>query len=176
MTSEIENDATKNEASRKIKIEELKPRMKHVDLIFKVIDKGEVREVTSRRTLDIHRVAEITAGDETGIVKLPVWNDTIEKVEVGKTYQLENGYTGFFRGNLQLKIGRHSDLKESESNIEHLNLDVNMSTKDYRRHKPRHYYQPYEESKRFGEATYSTRRTYDRTPRHDRYGRRRHRW
>nr|KXH71748.1 MAG: hypothetical protein AM325_02625 [Candidatus Thorarchaeota archaeon SMTZ1-45] len=176
MTSEIENDETKTKDSNEIKIEELKPRMKHVDLIFKVLEKGEVREVTSRRTFETHRVADATVGDETGIVKLPLWNDKIEKIEIGTTYKLENGYTGFFRGNLQLKIGRHSEIKKAENDIENVNHDVDMSTKDYRSPRPRHYYQPYDRKGDSGEAIYSVRRSRDRNSRYDRYGRRRRRW
>jgi replication factor A1 len=176
MTSEIENDKKETEDSNEVKIEELKPRMKHVDLTFKVIEIGEAREVTSRRSMETHRIADATVGDETGVVKLPLWNETIEKIDVGKTYTLDNGYTGVFRGNLQLKIGRHSELKEAENEIQEVNLDVDMSAKQYRRQQPRHYYQPYEESPKYGEATYSVRRNRSHDTRRDSYSRRRRRW
>jgi len=176
MTSEIENDKAATEDSNEAKIEELKPRMKRVDITFKVVDKGEVREVTSRRTFDTHKIADAIVGDETGTVKLPLWNETIESIEVGRTYRLENRYTGLFRGNLQLKIGRHSELKKAERNIETVNLDLDMSAKDHRSDRPRHYYQPYGGTQRFGQATYSARGSRNRDSRRDRYDRRRRRW
>ncbi len=175
MTSEIEDSDTSKKDSNDVKIEELKPKMKHIDLVFKVVEKDEVREVTSRRTFETHRIVDATIGDETGIVKLPLWNDTIESIDVGKTYRLENGYTGLFRGNLQLKIGRHSELKEVESDIEDVNLNVDMSSKKYRRSQPRHYYQPYERSGDRAEAIYSVRGR-NRDSRNNRYSRRRRRW
>ena len=163
MNSEIENSRTKNESSNEVKIEELRPRLKRVDLIFKVIEKSEVREVTSRRTFETQRIVDATVGDETGTVKLPLWNDTIESIDIGKTYRLEDGYTGLFRGHLQLKIGRHSELKDAESEIGDVNLNVDMSSENHRRSQPRHYYQPYDRSR-------------NRDSRHDHYGRRRRRW
>jgi ssDNA-binding replication factor A large subunit len=150
--------------------------LKHVDLVFRVIEKSEVREVTSRRTFETYRIVDATVGDETGIVKLPLWNETIESIDIGKTYRLENGYTGLFRGNLQLKIGRHSELKDAENEIGNVNLNVDMSSKNHRRSQPRHYYQSYERTGNRGEAIYSVRGSRNRDSRRDHYGRRRRRW
>jgi ssDNA-binding replication factor A large subunit len=175
MKSEIENRSTSKKKSIDVKIEELKPKMKHVDLVFKVVEKSETREVTSRRTFETQRIVDATIGDETGTVKLPLWNDTIESIDVGKTYRLENGYTGLFRGNLQLKIGRNSKLKEVENDIGNVNLNVDMSSKNHRRSQPRHHYQPYERSGDRAEAIYSVRGR-DRDSRNNRYSRRRRRW
>ncbi len=142
MTSEIDNDSKNTEETREVQIEELTPRMKNVNVVFKIVDVGEAREVTSRHTGEIHRVADATAGDSTGIVKIPLWDDSISNLEVDKTYKLENGYTGLFRGNLQLKIGRHSTLTESDIEIESVNLEKDMSAENHRPPRSRHYYQP----------------------------------
>jgi len=176
MTSEIENDKTETEGSVDTKIKDLKPRMKSIDVTFKVLEKGEVREVTSRHRFETHRIADAVVGDETGIVKLPLWNETISNIEVGKTYKLENGYTGLFRGYLQLKIGRHSEIKAIDDEISEINLDVDMSAEPHRPSQPRHYYQPYPSSRTGGEANYSTRGRRDRDSRYSRYGRRNRRW
>lgn len=174
MTSEIKS-SIENKGSNDIKIDELTPRMKHVDLKFKVVEKGAAREITSRRTYEKHRIVDATIGDDTGIVKLPLWDDYIERVEVGKSYKIENGYTGLFRGNLQVKIGRYSELKEAENEIKDVNLDVDMSAKDYRTSRPRHYYQPYEGAGKEPEAIYRER-SYSRSSKRTRYNNRRRRW
>jgi len=174
MTSEIKN-SMKNEESNEIKIEDLTPRMKHVDLIFKVVEKSEVREIISRRTYETHRIVDATIGDETGIVKFPLWDDNVERVEEGKSYKIENGYTGLFRGNLQVKIGHYSELKEAEIEIEDVNLDVDMSAKDHRTSRPRHYYQPYEGTGKGPEVVYRER-SFGRTSRRNRNNSRRNRW
>ncbi len=142
MTSEVENESEKIEDTPKTDIANLEPRMKSVNVTFKVIGKSDVREVSSRRDGDLHRIVDATVGDKTGTVLVPLWDGSIEAVETGKTYTLENGYTGLFRGNLQLKIGRHSELKDSKEEIDDVNLEIDMSAKDHRPERSQHYYRP----------------------------------
>ena len=174
MTSEIENETNANEEKTETKIQELEPRMNNLATKFKIIEISEPREVSSRRSYETHRVADAIVGDETGIVKIPLWNETIEEMEVGKTYQLENGYTGLFRGNLQLKIGRHSTVSEAETEIEIVNSDVDMSAENHRTSRDRGYYQPPRgRSRGYGGNSHYGGRDRGRYSRHDRSGRRR---
>jgi replication factor A1 len=174
MTSEIENESEKNEEILKKDIASLEPRMKTVNVTFKVIGKSDVREVSSRRDGDLHRVVDATVGDSSGTVQLPLWDSSIEAIETGKTYFLENGYTGLFRGNLQLKMGRHSEIKEAEEGIEDVNLELDMSAKDHREPRDQHYYQPMRGSGYRG-SSYGGR-SYGRNQSRDRRDRRRRRW
>ena len=176
MTSEIDNDSKTTEEATEVQIEELKPRMKNVTVIFKIVDKGEVREVTSRHTGEIHLVADATAGDPTGIVTIPLWDDSVTNIEIDKTYKLENGYTGLFRGNLQLKIGRYSTINEAESEIETVNRDVDMSAEEHHRPRTRHYYQPGDQARGYSGGSSYRRDNSGRHSRRDRYDRRRRRW
>ncbi len=117
-------------------VAELRPRMKNVTIAFKVIEKGEEREVTSRSDGATHRVLDAVVGDSTGTVQVPLWDDTIDSVSAGTTYTLKNGYTGLFRGNLRLNIGKYGELAEAEEAIEEVNMEVDMSAEehdDYRR-------------------------------------------
>lgn len=118
-------------------ISELKPRMKSVNISFKVIEKGEVREVTSRADGEQHRVCDTVVGDSTGLVTVPLWDASIDSVEVEKTYRLENGYTTLFQGHLRLNIGRYGTLQEAEESIEEVNSDVDMSEQEHER-RPRY--------------------------------------
>ncbi|MFX1560803.1 MAG: single-stranded DNA-binding protein [Promethearchaeota archaeon] len=118
-------------------ISELKPRMKSVNISFKVIEKGEVREVTSRADGEQHRVCDTVVGDSTGLVTVPLWDTSIEEVELEKTYRLENGYTTLFQGHLRLNIGRYGTLKEAEDTIEEVNNEVDMSEQEHER-RPRY--------------------------------------
>jgi replication factor A1 len=112
-------------------VAELKPRMKNVTISFKVMEIGEEREVSSRRDGTTHRVVDITVGDSTGTVQVPLWDDTIDAVEAGKTYNLTNGYTGLFRGNLRLNVGRYGELADAEEAIEEVNAEVDMSAEEH---------------------------------------------
>jgi ssDNA-binding replication factor A large subunit len=108
-------------------------------------------------------------------VRCPLWDNTIERVEVGQSYKIENGYTGLFRGSLQVKIGRYSELKDAEFEIEDVNLNMDMSAKDHRTSRPRHYYQPHEGTGKGPEAVYRDR-SYGRESRSNRNNTRPGRW
>ncbi|MFX1483130.1 MAG: hypothetical protein ACFFCP_08070 [Promethearchaeota archaeon] len=174
MTSEIDSDEQENEERNEVKIEELKPKMSNLVVVFRVIGKGETREVTSRHTGEIHQIADASVGDETGVVTFPLWNESIGSVEVGKSYKLDNGYTGLFKGNLQLKMGQHSSLEAAETEIESVNTDVDMSAEKHwgPPRRDHHSYQPRYGSGTYG-GSYSRRRNYDRNSRRDRSRRRR---
>ena len=118
-------------------ISELKPRMKSVNISFKVIEKGEVREVTSRADGEQHRVCDTVVGDSTGLVTVPLWDTSIDEIEIEKTYRLENGYTTLFQGHLRLNIGRYGTLKEAEEAIDEVNNEVDMSEQEHER-RPRY--------------------------------------
>ncbi len=121
-------------------VAELKPRMKNVTISFKVISIGEQREIESRKDGSSHRVCDITVGDTSGIVQVPLWDDTIDAVEEGSTYNLTNGYTGLFRGNLRLNVGRYGKLEAAEEGIEEINMEVDMSAEEHEDDRPRRSY------------------------------------
>ena len=122
-------------------ISDLKPSMKNLTISFKVLEVGEAREVTSRDGGDSHRVADATVGDSTGTVQVPLWDDAIDTVTVDSTYLLKNGYTGLFRGNLRLNIGKYGELGDAEEAIEEVNSEVNMSAEEHEReYRPRRSY------------------------------------
>ena len=121
-------------------VAELKPQMKNITITFKVVEIGEAREVTSRGDGSTHRVADIMVGDSTGIVQVPLWDDTIDAVAAGSTYLLKNGYTGLFRGNLRLNVGKYGELAEAEEAIEEVNMEVDMSAEEHEDDRPRRSY------------------------------------
>ena len=121
-------------------VAELKPRMKNVTISFKVISIGEQREIESRKDGSSHRVCDITVGDTSGTVQVPLWDDTIDAVEENTTYNLTNGYTGLFRGNLRLNVGRYGKLEAAEEAIEEINMDVDMSAEEHEDDRPRRSY------------------------------------
>jgi replication factor A1 len=49
--------------------------------------------------------------DETGSIKLSLWDDQINLVKQGDRVSVENGYTQAFRGDNSLNIGRYGTLK-----------------------------------------------------------------
>jgi len=93
-----------------LKIKELHDGLKRVNIEAKVSEKSDPREVTSRFGDQKYRVATATITDETGTVKLTLWNDQIELVNVNDTVRIENGYVTSFRGEIQLNAGKFGTL------------------------------------------------------------------
>ncbi|MFW9943907.1 MAG: hypothetical protein ACFFB7_02830 [Candidatus Sifarchaeia archaeon] len=112
-------------------VAELKPQMKNVTISFKVMETGEEREVSSRNDGESHRVLDAVVGDSTAVVSVPLWDAKIDEVEIGNTYTLKNGYTGLFRGNLRLNIGRYGELSDADEAIDEVNMDVDMSAEEH---------------------------------------------
>ena len=92
-----------------MKIIELKPGMRRVDISAKVLNISETREVTTRAG-EQSRVATADVSDDSGTVKLTLWNEQIDQVKVNDSVKIENGYVTSFRGETQLNVGRYGKL------------------------------------------------------------------
>ena len=93
-----------------MKIKELRSGMKNVSVEAKVTEKSEPREVMSRFKDETYKVTTAIIADETGTIKLTLWNEQINQVNVDDTVKVENGYVTSFRGEIQLNIGRYGKL------------------------------------------------------------------
>jgi len=114
-----------------MKIDQLTPRSREVNIIAKVISKSEIRNVTGR-DYTIRRVADALVGDETGCVYLTLWDDNIDKITEEATVRITNGYVNLFRGNMRLNIGRYGSFELlDESPITEINSENNLSDKRY---------------------------------------------
>jgi replication factor A1 len=112
-------------------IAELKPGMKSVNITFKVMDTSEERSVESRKTGETYRVVDAQVGDSTATILMPIWNETIDTIEEGTTYTLTNGYTGLFKGNLRLQLGKFGSIAAAEEQIDEVNSEIDMSAEDH---------------------------------------------
>jgi replication factor A1 len=79
-------------------------------MMAKVDEKSETREVTSRFKDQTLKVATALISDETGTIKLTLWNEQIDQVNVNDTVKIQNGYITSFRSEIQLNIGRYGTL------------------------------------------------------------------
>ncbi|MFX0115318.1 MAG: GNAT family N-acetyltransferase [Candidatus Hodarchaeota archaeon] len=87
-------------------IGDLTDGMKHVNLKGIIHAVPPPREVVSKKDGKTHRVADATLSDESGSVKLVLWNDMIRQVNPGERVLIENGYVTSFRDEIQLNVGR----------------------------------------------------------------------
>ncbi len=120
-------------------VEQLRPRMKNLTVTFKLVEIGEPRDVKSRADGEEHRIADAVVGDSTGVVVMPLWDQSIDEMQVGQTYVLKNGYTTLFKGYLRLNIGRYGEVSGSETPIEEVNMENNMSDEYHEYRRPRRF-------------------------------------
>lgn len=91
------------------KIAELRAGMSRVDVSATVLQLSDPRDVTTRRGEQM-RVATARIKDDSSEINLTLWNEDIDRVKVGNTVKIENGYTTSFRGETQLNVGRYGKL------------------------------------------------------------------
>ena len=92
-----------------MQIKDLKPKMGNVDMTVDVVDVGESREF--QKFGKSGRVSTAIAKDETGDIKLTLWNEDIDKVKSGDKIHLTNGYVNEWQGEMQLTTGRMGKLE-----------------------------------------------------------------
>ena len=91
-------------------VKDLRNGMKRVDVEAKVVEKGDPREVTSRYKDETYKVADAVVADDTGSIKLTLWNEQIDQVNVNDSIKVENGYVTSFKGEIQLNVGKYGKL------------------------------------------------------------------
>lgn len=88
------------------KIEEIRDRQQRVIVEGRVERIAGPRTVESRKAREELRVADATLSDDTGSVKLVLWNEQIPQVKVNSSIRIEEGYVKSYRDELQLSVGR----------------------------------------------------------------------
>ncbi|MHA2366867.1 MAG: hypothetical protein ACXAC7_23145 [Candidatus Hodarchaeales archaeon] len=122
-----------------VKIKELKPYQNKFNISFKIVEKGEEREVGNRNNPDeTHRLCDVVVADETGSIILTVWNDDIDLMEEEKGLVLKNGFVNVFQDSMRLARGKFGNFEtpENEINFE-TNLDNNRSEEIHERRQRR---------------------------------------
>jgi len=95
-----------------MKIAELKPGMRAVNVAGKITNMEQPRDVQTK--FGPGQVATATLEDDSGTVKVTLWNELISKVSLNDSVQIENGYVDSYRGELQLNVGRYGKLTKVE--------------------------------------------------------------
>jgi len=121
--------STETEA-RSVKIKDLTPESKRVNITAKVVQLTEPREIPNRYG-PTNRVAEATVADETGAVVLSLWNDQIGTIQQGDTVAVENGYVSLVRGHIRLNAGKYGKITPATTPVEETNEENNISEAEH---------------------------------------------
>jgi replication factor A1 len=99
----------KNKGSHSLLIKDLQTGMRRINLKAKVLEIPRPKLVFTRFGTPAS-VANVLLADETGTIKLCLWNDQIKSISIGDTIQINNARTSTFRGERQLSLGKAGTL------------------------------------------------------------------
>ncbi len=111
-----------------IPIKNLKPYNKDVHVNFQVIEQISNKKIQKGPNIT-HKVANFKVADDTGAIQLTVWNEEIDVLKIGQTYNLTNGYVNVFQNHAQLATGRSGEIKSSDIKFEKINQENDISEK-----------------------------------------------
>ena len=92
-----------------MKIGEIQRGMSNVSIEGKVVDISETREVNTR--YGKKTVADAMIEDDSGQIKLTLWENQIETVRIGDSLAINGAYVTEFRNVLQLNIPRSGNFE-----------------------------------------------------------------
>ena len=99
------HEARKIRSPASYSIQNLRAGMNHVNLKAKVLEVTQPKQVFTRYG-NYASLAKAVIEDNTGQIKLCLWNDQIDAVSAGTTVQIENARTSTFKGERQLSLGK----------------------------------------------------------------------
>ena len=92
-----------------MKISELKTGQGKVDIELMIKSKSDVR-VMNKYGKEL-KVANAIGSDDSGEIKITLWNDDADKVMMGSRIKITNGYVSEFNGEKQLTSGKFGKLE-----------------------------------------------------------------
>ena len=106
--------ANKTKMATANSIKDLRTGMSHVNLKAKILEVAEAKHVVTRYG-NHASVAKALIEDETGTIKLCLWNGQISSVSAGDTVQIENAQVASFRGERYMNLGKTGTLSNIEN-------------------------------------------------------------
>ncbi len=117
----VANDLGYSEVSKDInKIKDITPELKNAIFTAKVLSASDVREF-DRNDGSIGKVGNLLVGDETGTIKITLWDERAElirtgDIETGKCYNFEGYVKEGFSGP-EVNLGSRNGLSESDEDV-----------------------------------------------------------
>lgn len=122
--------STEEQASVPVKIKDLTPQSKRVDVLAKVLDVSEAKEIPGKFG-NSRKVAEASIADETAAIILSLWDNQIGSIGKDDVVEIKNGYVSLVRGHMRINVGKYGQLNKSDKGLESTSTELNMSDKEY---------------------------------------------
>lgn len=95
-----------------MKVKEIKPMQAVDELELEIISKEEPRQFASEKGSGT--VCNAAAKDDSGEVKLTLWNEQCEQFNEGDKVKLTDGWCSLFKGQMQVSTGKKGKLEKVE--------------------------------------------------------------
>ena len=93
-----------------MQIKDLQPKQGKVEIEVEVVSKEEPREFTKFGS--VGKVCNCKVKDDSGEIKMTLWNEQADEVSVGDKLRITNGYVGDYQGELQLSTGKFGKMEK----------------------------------------------------------------
>ena len=108
LPAQLANENTTKPTKLRHLIAELQDGMKRVNVTAKVMEKSEAHPVnTGTGSIE---TCYVQIADESGRIKLSLWGEQVQRVNVTDNVTVENGYVSSYKGELQLNVGKWGKL------------------------------------------------------------------
>jgi replication factor A1 len=121
---------TEEQPSVQVKVKDLTPQSKRVDVLAKVLDVSEAKEIPGKFG-NSRKVAEATIADETAAIILSLWDNQIGSIVKDDVVEIKNGYVSLVRGHMRINVGKYGQLTKSDKALDSTSTELNMSDKEY---------------------------------------------
>ena len=95
-----------------MKVNELKAREGVPEITLEIVSKGEVREFANDRGSG--RVCSVAAKDDTGEIRLSLWNEQCDQFNDGDKIKIEEGWCSEYQGEKQVSTGKQGKISKVE--------------------------------------------------------------
>ncbi|MEM2138553.1 MAG: OB-fold nucleic acid binding domain-containing protein [Candidatus Woesearchaeota archaeon] len=103
----------------KIKIKNILPGIKNIEVEAKIIKIYEIKEFDKNNKKG--KIGSFLIGDETGIIRVVAWNDKadlLKNISEGQSIKIENAYSRENNGKAELHLGDKAEISFIENEIE----------------------------------------------------------
>lgn len=92
-----------------MEIKDIQANQGKVDIVVEVIEKQEPR--TFEKFGKTGKVCSVKVKDDSGKIKLTLWNEDIDKIKEGDKIHLENGWCSEYQGEKQVSAGKFGKIE-----------------------------------------------------------------
>ncbi|MBS3127336.1 hypothetical protein J4228_04175 [Candidatus Woesearchaeota archaeon] len=92
-----------------MEIKDLQANKGNIDVVVNVIAKEEPR--TFEKFGKAGRVCTVKVKDDSGEIKVTLWNEDVDKIGVGDKVHIQNGWCSEYKGEKQLSTGKFGKIE-----------------------------------------------------------------